>query len=326
MFCGDHDEVCCTFCIELDHSHCKDRVYIPDISKDIQKSEEYKQQQRENKTILSQLESIKQKRNRDLALYRTRKGAIFKHFKQVRKDIIKEFDELEDRSVELVESRFQQKVPTVSAVLEVIDEMYDAMKSNDDTLKNEKDDAQAFVLLKTGKKHVANTRALMQGLRSTRVLPFDFKMNEQVNNCFAGIECLGSFNGGWLNSKVLCVQDKNEKYRCNLKSFCQLEDGCLIIVDAANENIKRLGSTYTVIEKCILPSEPWSVCTFKSTEIAVSLCNERSIQFVTVKGKMQLSRSFKVKDTCTGLASRKRYLLDLVTEIKFKFTINMDGF
>ncbi|XP_045210382.2 uncharacterized protein LOC123561831 [Mercenaria mercenaria] len=303
MFCGEHDEVCCTICLELEHSHCKDRVYIPDISKDIQKTEEFKQQQKENKNILSNLESIKQKRRRDLALYRTQKDAIFKHFKQVREDIIKEFDELEERSVELVESRFQQNVSTVSAVVEEIDEMYDVMKSNDDTLKNEKDAAQAFVLLKTGKKHVANTRALMQRLQSTRVLPFDFKMNEQVNNCFAGVKSLGSFHSGSVSSKVFGVQDKSEKYRCNVKSFCQLEDGCLIIVDAANENIKRLGSTYTVIEKCIMPSQPWSVCTFKNTEIAVSLCNERSIQFITVKGKMQLSRSFKVKDTCTGLAS-----------------------
>ncbi|XP_045210384.2 uncharacterized protein LOC123561832 [Mercenaria mercenaria] len=301
MFCGDHNAVCCAACLALDHSLCKDRFYIPDISKDFQKTEEYKQQQKESQKILSQLESIKQKRKTDLAMYRTQKDAIFKEFKHVRDYIMKQFDELEKSSVQLIENRFQQNVSNVTDDIGKVDDVYELVKSSDERLKTEKDASEVFVLSKIGEKHKSDAKAMVQRILAAKALPLDFKIYQQVMNCFAGVEALGIFYTK--NSNVFSVQDKDEKYRCDVTSVCQLNDGCLIIVDAANLSIKRLGSTYIVLDKCRLPSHPWSVCTFNNTEIAVSLCNEKTVQFLTVKGKMQLSRSFKVKDTCTGLAS-----------------------
>ncbi|XP_053392467.1 E3 ubiquitin-protein ligase TRIM33-like [Mercenaria mercenaria] len=39
MYCGEHDVVCCTVCIALDHRECKDVHYILKLAKDIRTSQ-----------------------------------------------------------------------------------------------------------------------------------------------------------------------------------------------------------------------------------------------------------------------------------------------
>ncbi|XP_060564174.1 uncharacterized protein LOC132723465 [Ruditapes philippinarum] len=302
MFCSDHDEVCCAVCIALYHSVCKGRYYIPDISIDFKKREEFIQQEATGQSILLDLESIKQKRQKDITLYKTQKNVTCTYFKQMREDILKQFDEIEKRSVELVEKRFQQKVANALEDITKTEEVYKTLKVNVEIIKTATNDSQAFVLAKRARKFEATSKALIQGILANKDLPFNFKMNEDVRNCLSGFKDLGHFYTA-SKCEVFSVQDKDEQHRCDITGICQLQNGDLVIVDAANQSIKRLGPMYIVTDKCRLSSQPWSVCNVSDTEVAVSMCNEKNIQFVSVNGKMKPSRSFRVKDTCTGLAS-----------------------
>ncbi|XP_060564165.1 uncharacterized protein LOC132723454 [Ruditapes philippinarum] len=303
MFCGDHDEVCCADCLQLEHSFCPDTAYIPDISKGCRKSKGYMRQKMERQNIMSELESIKEKKNANVEVLELQKEDILTRFKQAREDMLKQFDDLEARSISDVEDKFQQNVSSLNDDIEKVVVVCDTLRSSADELKNEQNDTQAFVLLKAEKKHMLDIKDSVEKLKSKNSLKLDYKLYEQVDKCLVSLNALGRFTSNKVKSKSFSIKDDNDRFRCNVKGLCQLDDGSIVIADAANVNIIKLGPSYRLVEKCVMPSQPWSVCKFSSSEIAVSLCNEKSIQFVKVKGKMQLTRSFKVTETCTGLTS-----------------------
>ena len=253
---------------------------------------------------MSQLETIKEERIANLELLEVQKDAIFTRFRQAREDMMKRFDELEERSIDIVENKFQQNVSCLNDDIERIDVVHDTLKDSADQMKNEQSDMDAFVLLKTEKKYLMEMKELVQKFKSKNSKKLEYKMNEKVSNCLVGLKALGSFTSNKVKSKVVNIKANGDRFCCSVKGLCQLDDGTIIITDATNMNIKRLRPpSFADVEKYDMPSQPWSICTFTNSEVAVSMCTERCIQFVTVKGKMQLSRSFKVKETCTGLTS-----------------------
>jgi hypothetical protein len=40
LFCGDHDELCCSVCVAVGHRACKDVVYIPQAAAGVESSME----------------------------------------------------------------------------------------------------------------------------------------------------------------------------------------------------------------------------------------------------------------------------------------------
>ena len=249
--------------------------------------------------------SVINKKQADVELYKRQKEAIIDHFREVKEDILKQFNEMEKQSVGFVEERFQQNVTKAMEDIKKAEVVYKTLEINKDKIKTETDDSQAFVLAKRTGKSIASAKETVKGILTKKPMSFDYRIHEEVRNYLKRFKSLGYFDNAKRQAKydVFSVQDKVEKYRCDITGLCQLQDGDFIAVDAANKSVKRFDSTYIVSDKCWLLSQPWSVCNVGNTEIAVSLCIEKKIQFISVKGKMNLSRSIGVKDTCTGLAS-----------------------
>lgn len=279
-------------------------------------SSEYKQLEKENEKVFEQLETTKQKRFADLALHKHKKEEILASLKRCREQVIKRYDELEQRTVRLVEKKYQQSETAATNDVEKIDKTLDILKSNNVQMTNEKSNPQKFVLLKTAEKDLDCARNVLQNVLSSKPISLEFYFNEKIKKCFTDLSVLGSFQEdvqrcskrsdlnvhGGFHVDIHSVQDKDEKSRCSITGLCKLDDGNLLVADVANGSIKRLGPTFKILDICKLSSQPWSLCAF-GDEVAVSMCNAKAIQLVTLKGSLQMSRSFPVKDACAGLAS-----------------------
>ncbi|XP_045184494.2 E3 ubiquitin-protein ligase TRIM71-like [Mercenaria mercenaria] len=97
------------------------------------------------------------------------------------------------------------------------------------------------------------------------------------------------------------VNEKSDSEECHITDICQLPDGTILIVDYNNDKLKRLDQSYKLLDSLRLPGSPYSICNVGSDEVAVSLCDAKKVQYISVKKKLTLTRSFSTGNYCRGM-------------------------
>lgn len=99
------------------------------------------------------------------------------------------------------------------------------------------------------------------------------------------------------------VQAVGDKAICDINGSCTMPDGCIVLTDWNNSNIKLLDDKFKVTQTCDLPGIPWAVASTQQDEVAVTLHYLQRVQFVSVsKSTMKMTQFFKVKEKCKGIA------------------------
>ncbi|XP_053387066.1 uncharacterized protein LOC123542714 [Mercenaria mercenaria] len=97
------------------------------------------------------------------------------------------------------------------------------------------------------------------------------------------------------------VKEKSDSSVCYVLDICQLSDGTILIADFDNSKLKRLDQSYKLLESLRLPGGPLGMCNVGSNEVAVSLLNAKKVQYISVKKKLTLKRSFSTGNCCRGM-------------------------
>ncbi|XP_053387069.1 transcription intermediary factor 1-beta-like [Mercenaria mercenaria] len=97
------------------------------------------------------------------------------------------------------------------------------------------------------------------------------------------------------------VKEKSDPAVCEISDICQLPNGTFLIADYNNKKLKRLDKSYKLLDSLRLPDSPFSICNVGSDEVAVSLCSAEKVQYISVKKKLTLKRSFSTGDYCKGM-------------------------
>ncbi|XP_053392480.1 E3 ubiquitin-protein ligase TRIM33-like isoform X2 [Mercenaria mercenaria] len=118
MYCGEHDIVCCTVCIALDHRECKDVHYILKLAKDIRTSQEYNDYADELTRIKTVYEDTKQSIQDEIIKMSDVKTEIVNEIKEYKQELVSKIEDLERRSLEKVNERY---VGTVLSLTDKID-------------------------------------------------------------------------------------------------------------------------------------------------------------------------------------------------------------
>lgn len=107
------------------------------------------------------------------------------------------------------------------------------------------------------------------------------------------------------------VKMEDDPHVCDIHHACIIDGERLVITDANHSNIKMFDSSYNFI--CCLNltelSEPYAICGVGSHELALTLCAEQRVQFVSANDKsMSLTTSFEVNRMCRGICYSKNEL------------------
>ncbi|XP_045203967.2 uncharacterized protein LOC123556932 [Mercenaria mercenaria] len=97
------------------------------------------------------------------------------------------------------------------------------------------------------------------------------------------------------------VKEKSDKKVCSISGICQLPDETILIVDYNNNKLKRLDQSYKLLDSLRLHNGPCSICNVGSDEVAVSLLFAQKVQYISVKKKLRLTRSFSTGNICRGI-------------------------
>ena len=136
--------------------------------------------------------------------------------------------------------------------------------------------------------------------------------NSELNNVVVFARELMVMNGKMLfkpGTKVFMVQ-KTKKKPGTVRKVLQKN----AVVDMDD------GRTYRVRSSLTLDTTPWSVCRVSSTEVAVCLRNDKTIQFVSVSDKLVPTRSLSMKHECSCITVIRDKMYVCACNLMWMFT------
>ncbi|KAH3733245.1 hypothetical protein DPMN_039670 [Dreissena polymorpha] len=121
-------------------------------------------------------------------------------------------------------------------------------------------------------------------------------------------------------NKVIVIQEKTQfnlrtntdRTNCSITGICEIAYGNLVISDFSNLCVKLLDQAYTVIDQVNLPTRPWSMCNISSDEVAVTICDHKSLNemhFLRMDtGKLNTIKHKQLNHRCYEITHHKGYM------------------
>ncbi|XP_060562029.1 uncharacterized protein LOC132721695 [Ruditapes philippinarum] len=323
FYCHDHVELLCSVCVTLEHQATSCKVdYIPDISGDILDSKEYqvilnavnitsdKFQQ-----ILKDVKNMTYKSNSSL------KDALV-DIKKFRQEINQRLDELERQTEDAAKVIEQENNKHLKAVETTCKDITKSLKISSDKIKQLNTTKQAdklFIDLKLAENKIKVMKEKLPTLSSFDIKEYNFQSNDVISNLFKTEKSLGTLTHKTLNTESqsvqimsrqsshegkICVKSSKDKDRCWITGMTLLTPDLLIIIDFNNNAVKMVDtSSQSVSDQLQLDGEPWNITTVTSTDLAATLPDEHSIQFISISSnKLIMRHTVKVDGDCCGIS------------------------
>ncbi|XP_053392468.1 uncharacterized protein LOC128555089 [Mercenaria mercenaria] len=307
MFCGEHDVVCCTVCIALDHRECKDVHYILKLAKDIRTSQEYKDYVEDMTRIKTVYEDITQSIQDEIETLSNVKTEIINEIKDYKQKLVSKIEELESKSIETVNERYRQITERMNDTASHIDESLDKVTK----LVQEIDilsESEVFVSMK---RRVIEQEEHMIFTEVLNVEGLSFSLDKSIRNSLDNFDGLVTANFPVRISKEgyhTITVDNDEEIDYGVRDIIILDDDTMVMT--FDNRLKRFSRLLDELDSITVQGKSWGVCkTSMSKELAVTIYDRQTIQFVKYNAKvMTLRKSFIVGVPCKGICCKDGYL------------------
>ncbi|XP_045184229.2 uncharacterized protein LOC123542430 isoform X1 [Mercenaria mercenaria] len=316
MYCWGHDEVCCTSCVAENHRSCDSVTSITDVIKKSAASKETDTLIQELNTLINVCSEIKTAKETDLSEINLAKERAIGEIEKHRKEIDTLLDELENASKTKIENEYKKLLDESSNVKQKITEYESRLQKRVSALQSPvSNKAQRFVSEKLGHKDLVEISEVACTFSRENKTLFEFYGDLKLVKVFSEMESLGEVkrhvkcHGAPVKTcyeiKKTYEQNVNipsDKGTCDIWSCCFDDKRNLLLTDWTNNAIKRVNlQTESVTDICSMPDRPRAVCCVNKEEAAVSLTN-RSIQFISIRDQMKITRQVKLVHPCWGIA------------------------
>jgi hypothetical protein len=234
---------------------------------------------------------------------------LIKEITLERKKINDRLDKMEQELLHEVDMTFQTKLQHIESNMKQVDERIASLQESLKKINASKqeNESEKYVQIKLVIEKEKIARDSLEDLeRSRRTDAIRFEPYRQPTDS----EC--NTVGNILHFPIIEVKQcaefnaqlKNDKVSCSISSMCMCEDGCIIMTDYNNKCIKKMNDSFQIIyiSSLNVTDNPVGICEIDSSLIAVTLINDRTVQFISQKETMKLQQSFKVGDRCRGIA------------------------
>ncbi|XP_053388417.1 uncharacterized protein LOC128551542 [Mercenaria mercenaria] len=317
---------------------CDSVASITDVIKKSGASKETSSLIQELKTLINICLEIKTTKETDLSEIDLAKKTALDEMKKHRKELDTLLDELENASKQKIENEHKKLWDESEEEKQKITEYESRLQKRVSTLQaSGSNEAQRFVSEKLGHKDLVDISKDAYTFTRGNKTSFEFHGDPNLVEVFSEIESLGE-----VERHVKCrtvpvkslyqiertreqnVNIPSDKRACNISSCCFDDNGNLLLTDYNNKSLKRVNlQTASVTDQCSMPDSPIAVCCVNKEEAAVSLV-KRSIQFVSLRDQMKITRQVKLYHPCWGISCNEgsMYITD---ESKTLYIYNVSG-
>ncbi|XP_060568467.1 uncharacterized protein LOC132727072 [Ruditapes philippinarum] len=323
FYCNDHKKILCSVCVALEHQATTCKVnYIPDISGDIIDSKEYQVILNSVNTTYDKFQKIyKEVKNITYKSSSSLKGALV-DIKKFREEINQRLDELERQAEDAVTVIEQENNKHLKAVETTCEEVTKSLKISSDKIKQlntTKEAEKLFIDLKLAEKTIKDMQGKLLNLPSFDFKEHNFLSNDVILNFFKAEKSMGTLTHTTFNTECqpvklqyrksshegdICVNTLKDKTICWITGMTLLISELLIITDYNNNVVKMVDtSSQSVSDQLQLDSGPWDITTVSGTELAVTLPNKQTIQFISISSnKLIKEQTLNVFGQCHGIS------------------------
>jgi hypothetical protein len=165
-----------------------------------------------------------------------------------------------------------------------------------------------FVQIKHGKENLRENESRMKqfssedDMRSVKLFPNSLKdvlfgKNDNIFGRISEIIVPKSVE----HFEDYSVRLRSDKETCCIFDVCLTTGGSIVCTDGTNKKLKKLDRSYNLIEHLDMPSSPVCLCEVDSTQLAVTMWDNKKVQFV-FQQPLKLGRCLTVGDVCRGIA------------------------
>ncbi|XP_052778368.1 uncharacterized protein LOC128215805 [Mya arenaria] len=308
VHCDDHQELCCSVCVALNHRLCTRISHLPDLARGFLQTAEFIQLPAAVYKMRDRLDELKNDRIKDQASLKDSFKDISSEIKAFRKKINQILDKLEKKTIEQLDNMMEDFEKSIKDDLETFALMHDQLSTMIEKLQQsagKNKESSCYIGFIKCKSKLSEAKSIVQEIREKErmkfksdeiVLPFLRKLNSLGNvKHVRKTDSIHVYKAQ--SSSQYKVKIKKDKSICDIVGICELPTGEVVIADYNNKRVKLLNRQYEVIDHCDLQDPPEQLCHITGSEVAVAVngisVTSYGVHFFTVtKGKLLAVRKF----------------------------------
>ncbi|XP_053405815.1 uncharacterized protein LOC123566449 [Mercenaria mercenaria] len=325
FYCQNHEALLCSVCVTLEHTRTSCKVnYIPDISAQVINSKEHQVILKGMDTITEQCHKKSEDVKKITAKSNSSLTDVLADIKKFRTEINQRLNELERQAEDAAKTIQQENNKNLKTVETTCDDVTKSLKTSSDAIKHLNTTKQAdklFMELKLAEQMAKDYEKRVHHLSVYGVKEYNFRPSKAISTLLGKERSLGTFTEKSLKQSnpptavdiktrqtshqgKICVKTSKDKDTCYITGMTLLTPDLLIITDRNNEAVKMVNTrNKSVTDQLQLDTVVSKVTSVTSTELAVTLPDKQSIQFISVSSnKLEKKQTLKVDGECYGFS------------------------
>ncbi|XP_052259946.1 uncharacterized protein LOC127864309 [Dreissena polymorpha] len=326
MFCPDHNHLCCSKCVELNHRLCLQVTPLPQAARG--KSTNFKNLSFRTENTLSQMKQCQTyQEDRMMSLKVSYKEHERLIVDGLRVNIISYLRECETSTVNTTHEHMQYPISEMRERIKNL--LADFEKSTIKEKKEELNLKQAPLRVLRNSCIRLHYELFHLHVAIPKVLGKPELSFIASKKCLENIQQSDIFLKENFPNHVFTVNKKSvhnvkmpsDSEACWITAVCALPNGQVLVADRFNKKVKLLSQQYRVVSHLDVRDEPLDMCLITPTEVSVAVHDE--VQFFTVsQSQLAKSRKLKLQHYCKGIAHNQGDLYICSGTALYKYTLS----
>ncbi|XP_045198973.2 uncharacterized protein LOC123553296 [Mercenaria mercenaria] len=301
-FCRSCDTLGCNACITVNHRQCENVDHIPDIVKNLDTSEEFKEF---SNNLEKKLEAVK-KRKKKLVSSTCETDEMKKmakeELKRQRHEINKFFDHLEaemDRKIEDTDKNNKKTLKVATSMCDSIHDDLKQIKSSTESKLKSKQNCELFITMKKSKQSIEKVDTDFEKLREeSRIQRYALTLSPKIKSVIKNTSEICRFRTANFVSETN-VSTSYDNAEVSIFGMTAVRSHFLAIIDSGNNSVKVIDTNnmkvqYEMDLKC---EHVWSITNVNDDQVAVLLTSGREdkIQILALSVSGSISKGGQIK-------------------------------
>ncbi|KAH3794784.1 uncharacterized protein LOC127839235 [Dreissena polymorpha] len=332
LFCNDHIQLCCSYCVETNHSQCSKVTPIDELSN--MQSTDLQGLSVELETVLGKIKSLMITQEASVqslqATFKEHEAFLIDQMLVKINTAIYESDiisvSMSDENEQYIREEMCSSVLSIlnafdkSSVNELIE-----MKEEVTSLK----ESITYSINKCTDIQNALTQYcdITKTIGSNKELCFILRIKSQLKirqalSVLGKLDHVLTVTGKSAHNTVTIPSDSTF---CIIEGLCVLPDGEILVVDSQNKKVKLLNQQYQVVSHLDVPTCHLAICQITPNRVAVAMDDNiktHEVQFITVfQSQLVAGRKFQLQHDCFGIAHHQGDLYIAGGTALYKYTL-----
>ncbi|KAH3824551.1 hypothetical protein DPMN_126388 [Dreissena polymorpha] len=304
ILCKDHSQLCCNFCVLLNHSKCKTVMLLSDFGNNT--STDLKHVSDTIQTTLAELKELQNNLEASIQGVQSSFDEQLHKIQETREKVIAALNMLEKETLREMKDTLTTIQATLKSDVDKCATLQDELKQLGDAILEISNKSRQELSLIASIKYQDKIQLFKNYWKNfVKVKPsINFQPYSDIVQYLSKFSGLVRIDQG--DPDQIIRIDKKSEYDgnmisddCVIRDFCVLPSGQVLVADM--NKVKLLNQQFKLVSHCSLSNAPLSICQITPSEVGVTVGKE--VQFIKVnKSQLVIDRKLRLEHSCYGIA------------------------